>query len=434
MSDPHDRWQARFPLALGFLSIAMLLSGLGAWSVGTEIAGAVVAPGIVQVQSERQVIQHPDGGVVGEILARDGDSVAAGEVLLRLDGTFLLSELAIVEHQLAEIFARTARLTAERDGAETPDFAGWPDLETVDAAVMDELTLGQTNLFLARRSSLAQELRQLAEQRAQIERQIEGMEAQRLALGLQRDLLGAELADLAALLDRGLIEGTRLSALQREDARLMGEMGHLAAMVAEAQTRMSGVAIEALRVADRRREEAITRLRDLGAGVIELQERRLSLRERIARLDVRAPVAGVVFASRVVAERSVVQPAEPMMYIVPGDRPLQVSARIDPADVDQVHPGQGVALMFTTFDARTTPEVPGIVQRVSADAETDAVTGLTYYQAVILPDTATLASLTDLALIPGMPVETFLRTGDRTPLSYLTQPLRIYFQRAFREE
>ena len=434
MSAPDKRWSARFPLAVGASAIVLLLSGLAAWGVATEIAGAVVAPGAVEVQSERQVIQHPDGGVVGEILARDGDSVAAGDVLLRLDGTFLRSELIIVEQQLAEIFARRARLTAERDETETPDFGNRPDFATVDAPTLEGLIEGQSNLFEARRMSLGQELRQLGEQQVQIERQIDGTEAQLTALRRQRELITLELEDVQTLFDRGLVQASRLLELQREDARLQGEIGNLTALVAEAETRISALEIDGLRLSDSRREEAITRLRDLDFTEIELLERRISLRERISRLDVRAPVPGIIFASRVVAEQSVVQAAEPMMFIVPGDQPLQVSARIDPIDIDQVYPGQDVALMFTTFNRRTTPEIPGTVLRVSADAEMDEATGATYYQAVITPDDAALSAMPDLTLLPGMPVETFLRTEDRTPLSYLTQPLTVYLQRAFREE
>lgn len=434
MSKGSKRWSARLPLFVGFTSIFLMISGLGAWSVGTQIAGAVVASGVVEVQSERQVIQHPDGGVVGEILARDGDQVEAGDVLVRLDGTFLRSELAIVESQLAEIFARTARLIAERDGADAPDFSDWPDLETVSDETLGELVEGQRNLFEARLTSLVQEQRQLAEQRGQIDRQIEGMQAQLAALARQLELISDELEDVQSLFDRGLVQSGRLSLLQREEARLQGEIGNLTALVAEAETRISSLVISSLRLEDARREEAITRLRDFGYSRIELQERLISLRERIARLDIRAPVSGIVFASSVFAEQSVVQAAEPMMYIVPGDQPLQVSARIDPIDIDQVYPGQDVALMFTTFNRRTTPEVPGTVLRVSADAETDQASGITYYQAIIRPDEATLAAMPDVALLPGMPVETFLRTENRTPLSYLTQPLMVYFQRAFREE
>jgi HlyD family type I secretion membrane fusion protein len=431
---PARRWGVRLPLGVGFLAIALMLGGLGAWSVGTRIAGAVVAPGVVEVQSERQVIQHPDGGVVGEILARDGDSVGAGDVLLRLDGTFLRSELAIVETRLAELFARSARLMAERDGMLAPDFADRPGFETVQRAALADLIDGQRRLFEARNASALQERRQIAEQQAQIARQIDGMQAQLSALTRQRSLIATEVADMQSLFDRGLIQGPRLSELRREDARLEGEIGRLQAMVAEAETRISALGIESLRLVDRRREDAITRLRDLGLSRIELQERRLSLLERIARLDVRAPVPGTVFASRVVAEQSVVQSAEPMMFIVPGDRPLQVSARVDPVDIDQVYPGQDVSLMFTTFNRRTMPEVPGAVLRVSADAETDDVTGATFYQAVIQPDETALAALAGVTLLPGMPVETFLKTEERTPLSYLAQPLAAYFQRAFREE
>lgn len=434
MSRASAHLDARFALFVGFAAVFLMLGGLGAWSIGTRIAGAVVAPGVVAVRSERQVIQHPDGGVVGEILARDGDRVAAGDVLVRLDGTFLRSELAIVENQLAEIFARAARLAAERDDADAPDFGDRPELDTVAAETVTELVEGQRTLFAVRRAALAREQRQLAEQQAQIERQIEGMGAQLAALGRQRDLISGEVEDVQSLLDRGLVQGTRLSELLREEARLEGEIGNLTALVAEAETRISGLAIESLRLADQRREDAITRLRDLGFSRIELQERRISLRERIARLDVRAPVPGIVFASSVFAEQSVVQAAQPMMYIVPGDQPLQIAARIDTIDIDQVFPGQDVALMFTTFSRRTTPEIPGTVLRISADAETDEARGITYYQAIILPDDDALAAAPDLALLPGMPVETFLKTEDRTPLSYLTHPLTVYFQRAFREE
>ena len=411
----------------------LLVCGVGFWSVGTEIAGAVVASGTVQVESERQVVQHPDGGVVGEILARDGDNVAAGDVLVRLDGTFMQSELAVVERQLAEIFARRSRLIAERDGAEL-DFDEPPKFSLIEIGTIQDQINGQRNLLAARKESLGQEFQQLGEQQNQIERQIEGAEAQLTALRRQFDLIELELADVQSLFDRGLVQVTRLLELQRAEARLQGEIGGIISTVAEARTRISALEIEKLKLGGTRREEAISNLRDIQFSEIELQERRISLTERLARLDVRAAVAGTVFGSQVFAVRAVVQPAEPMMYLVPGDQPLQVSARISPIDVDQVYAGQGVSLMFTTFSRRTTPEVPGRVLRVSADAETDEATGATYYEAVLQPDSVALLKLDEITLLPGMPVEAFLKTEDRTPLSYLTQPLTVYFNRAFREE
>lgn len=434
MTDPARTWTARLPLTVGFAAIALLVGGLGAWSVGTEIAGAVVARGVVQVDSERQALQHPDGGVVGEVLARDGDIVAAGDVLVRLDGTFLRSELALIERQLAEIHVRRTRLAAERDGADRPDFGDVPEFLMLDADAIRDQIAGQQSLFDARRTSLSQEQSQIAEQQVQIERQIEGAEAQRAAADRQLALVAGELADVEALFARGLVQATRVSDLRREAARLEGEIGRLLSVIAEARTRIAALDIESLRIVDRRREAAIVELRDLQFGEFELEERRLSLIERLSRLDVRAPVAGTVLGSRVSAAQAVVQPAEPMMFLVPGDRPLQIAIRVVPEDIDQVRQGQDVTLLLTAFSRRTTPEIPGTILRVSADAVTDPQTGAAYFEAIAVPDPDALASLEELTLLPGMPVEAFVRTGDRSPLAYLVQPLAVYFTRAFREE
>jgi HlyD family type I secretion membrane fusion protein len=434
MTETGRTWSARMPLAVGFAALGLLVGGVGVWSVGTEIAGAVVTRGVVRVETERQVVQHPDGGVVGEILARDGDTVAAGDVLVRLDGTFLRSELVIVERQLAEIFARRARLEAERDGADRPDFGPLPDFAQIDAAAIRDQIAGQEALFAARATSLDQERRQIAEQQAQIARQIEGAEAQRVATQRQLDLTLGELADVEALFRRGLVQAARLLDLQREAARLEGEIGRLVSLAAEARTRIAALDIESLRIADRRREEAITQLRDIQYTEIELEQRRISLSERLARLDLRAPVAGTVFGSRVSAVRSVVQPAEAILYLVPGDQPLEVLTRIAPEDIDQVRPGQAVTLLLTAFSRRTTPEIPGTVLRISADATSEASGGAPFYEAIVVPDAQALAALPEVTLMPGMPVEVFLRTGDRRALSYLTQPLAVYFNRAFREQ
>jgi HlyD family type I secretion membrane fusion protein len=427
-------WSARLPLTVGFAAIALLLGGLGAWSVTTEISGAVVARGVVQVDGDRQVIQHPDGGVVGEILARDGDMVDEGQILVRLDGTFLRSERAIVERQLAEIHVRRARLEAERDAADAPDFSRIPAFALVEAEAIAGQIDGQQSLFDARRTSLAQEGRQIAEQQAQIERQIDGAEAQRTAADRQLALVSQELADVEALFARGLVQATRVSDLRREAARLEGEAGRLLSAIAEARTRIAALDIDRLRLTDRRREDAIAELRDLQVTEFELEQRRLGLVERLSRLDVRAPVAGTVLGSRVTAVQAVVQAAEPMMYLVPGGQPLQVSVRIAPEDIDQVRPGQPVTLVLTAFSTRTTPDIPGTVLRVSADAETDPRTAAPYFEAIVIPDAQALAALSGVTMLPGMPVEAFLRTEDRTPLAYLARPLTVYFGRAFREE
>lgn len=424
------RGRAGYPLALGASAILLLLLAVGGWGVGTTLAGAVVAPGHLEAEGERQAIEHAEGGVLAEILARDGDRVAAGAVLLRLDGTFLRSELAIVEGQLAEIHVRSARLRAERDGADLPAFDGAPGLDTVDAAALAALAEGERALFRARLDAQAGALRQIGTQRVQLGRRIEGLGAQSAALARERALLGEQIADLAALVDRGLAEAGRLSALRREAARLDGAGANLAAEMAAAEAEIAALDLEALRLADLRREEAIARLRDLGAMRFELEQRQLGLRERIARLEVRAPVAGTVFGSRIAAEGSVVRPGAATMFLLPEGRRLRVVARIDPSDADQVRPGQEVALVLAALDRGMAPELRGRVVTLSADAERDAATGAAHYRAVIEPDAAVLADLPGLR--PGMPVEAFLRTADRTPLSYLAEPLVRYFRRAFR--
>lgn len=434
MKGLERRQRATTPAMIGYCSVLLMLGAFGTWSIGTQISGAVLASGTVEVQSERQVIQHPDGGVVGEILARDGMRVQAGDVLLRLDGTFLWSELNIVENQLINIFASTARLEAERDGSKAPDFSQPPEFHLAYAETLSDLISTQRSLFYSRKSSLERAHQQIGDQKVQIELRITGMEAQHESMIRQRQFVIDELENLQSLFQRGLVQGARLSEFNREEARLEGEINNLSAMIAEARMRSSELNLEKSRLEDERREDALNRLTELSFRQLELQERRISLMERISRLDVRAPVSGVVFSSLVVAEQSVVRPADPLMYIVPDDQPFYVSARIDPIDIDQVYHGQDVSLMFTTFNRQTTPEIPGSVLRVSADAVTEESTGAKYYEAVVLPDEDVLDQNPGLRLMPGMPVESFLQTEKRTPMSYLIQPFTVYFHRAFRGE
>ena len=428
-------WRSTKQLAIGFIALFCLVVGLGGWAAMANIAGAIVSSGMIEVEANRQVVQHPEGGVVGEILADDGDVVEAGSVLVRFDDTLLRSELAIVEGQLFELMARRGRLEAERDDFEGIAFPDELEGMAAEAGIdVQNLKAGQLRLFAARRDSLKKEAEQLAERKIQIERQIEGSEAQLSALERQSQLLSEELADQTDLLNKGLAQASRVLALQREEARLLGQVGELTAAVAESRGRIAETEIEILKLKSSLREEAITTLRDLEYSEIELKERRLSTLETLSRMEVRAPSSGVVYGTTIYALRSVVRPAEPLMYIVPQDSPFVISARIEPIHIDQVHQGQEAKLVFSAFNARTTPELEGVVTKVSADVFTDEVTGQVYYAAEILPIEGELVKLEGQELLPGMPVESFIRTTDRTPLAYLTKPLMDYFNRAFREE
>jgi len=427
------RWPVRTPLLVGLAALALLVGGFGLWSVAATIAGAIVAPGQIEVERNRQVVQHPDGGVVGAILVEEGDAVEAGEVLVRLDGTLLESELAIVEDQLFEAMARGARLEAERDEADTVIFED----ELLEAARrrgdVGDMIDAQRRLFTARRDTLAREVEQLGRRQGQIESQIAGIDAERAALVLQLGFIREELASVRSLFEKGLAQASRVLALQREEARLEGSVGRLAASRAEAQGRITETGIEILKLAKQRREEAISRLSEVRARELEFAERRRKMRETLSRLDIRAPSAGLVYDLAVHAPRSVVRPAEPVMYIIPQDRPLIVTARIDPTDIDQISAGQAASLRFPAFDRRTTPALSGTVAKVSADAFVDETTRTSYYRVeIVLPENE-IARLEGRGLVPGMPVDVFIRTAERTPMSYLVKPLTDYFSKSFRE-
>ncbi|WP_037227486.1 HlyD family type I secretion periplasmic adaptor subunit [Roseobacter sp. GAI101] len=425
-------WRVWMPLSIGFGALVVLVGVLGVWSVTARIAGAVIASGMIQVENNRQVVQHPEGGVVGEILAKDGDEIEAGDVVMRLDDALLQSELAIVQGQLFEIKARQARLAAERDGLEDIVL---PD-ELVEAAAnspeIESMIDGQRSLFLARKESLRREADQISEQIAQANNQIEGTEAQLAAFQTQQDLILSELEDAESLLEKGLAQASKVSSLQREQARLLGEIGSLKATVAQLRGQIASLEIQVLKLTTTRREEANTTLSDLQYREIELAERRLSLRETLSRMEIRSPVSGVVYDSQIFALQAVLSPAAPIMYVIPQDQPLVVSARIEAINIDQVHVGQEASLRFVAFEQRTTPEIFGQVSRISADVFKDEVTGQSFYRAELLPREEELEKLGDQKLVPGMPVEAFIRTAERSPLSYLAKPLTDYFNKAFR--
>lgn len=426
-------WSPRGPILLGAGALAVLLGGFGLWSVTTTISGAIVANGQIQVEQNRQVVQHPDGGVVAAISVTEGQTVKAGDLLLTLDGSMLKSELSIVEGQLFELMARRARLEAERDDAAAPVMPA-ELVETAKArADVAELVDGQVKLFDARRDTVARSTEQLQRRSGQTREQINGIAAQATAMATQLDLVREELADQKALLDKGLTQASRVSELQRQEADMMGRAGELTAAKAEAEQRVTEVDLEVLRLAAQRREDASTQLRDIGSQELELVERRRALSEQIERLAVRAPVAGIVLGLAVTTPRAVVRPADPLLYIIPQDRPLVIEAQIPPIHIDEVRVGQEVRLVFPAFSSRTTPELFGVVSVVSADAFNDQKTGATFYRAEIVLEAADMVKLGDKELLPGMPVEAFIKTGDRTPMAYLLKPFTDYFQRAFRE-
>ena len=432
-TDPTTtRWSARKHLTIGILTLLVLVGGFGTWSVMAKITGALITSGQIEVDRNRQVVQHPDGGVVDEIVVGEGDTVLAGDLLLRLDATTLQSELAVVEGQLFEILARRARLEAERDNTALMVFS--PVLLEGATPEIQTLMDGQVRLFEARLETRKSAVEQLTQQRAQIASQMEGISAQQEALSTQRDLIAEELADQQSLLDRGLAQASRVLSLQREEARLLGTVGELTAQRAQAGERMTEIELQILGLSSARREEAITRLRDLQFSELELSERRRTLRRQLERLDIRAPVSGIVYGMQVFAPQSVIRPADPVLFLIPQDRPLVIATQVQAVDVDQIFVGQEVTLRFSAFDQRRTPELQGTVTLVSADVFQNETSGQSYYRAEVELNAGEMGRLpAGMTLIPGMPVEAFVRTADRSPLDYLIKPLADYFAKAFRD-
>jgi HlyD family secretion protein len=432
-TDETGRWNLRGFLLTGYVALFILVFGIGAWAAVTRISGAIVAAGAVEVEGNRQVVQHPTGGVIEAINARDGDEVKVGDVLIRLEGQSVISELGIVEGQWFEILARKSRLSAERDGLEAIEFESELVERAATAPEMTVLMEAQKQQFEARRKLQTEEEQQLGEQQQQIAKQIEGLIALSDATETQIELLTREIEGQEELLAQGLTQITRVLTPQRELARLRGAAGQTEATIAENRGKIAEIEIQRVRLDSQTREEAIAELRDLEFREIELRERRHTLLDDVEKLDLRAPVSGVVYGSTADTLRGVIIAAEPVMYVVPKDTPLVVRTRIEPVHIDQVHLGQAATLRFSAFDMRTTPEVQGHVTAVSADAIEDPQHGIRYYRADIILDEGMGEKLAGKTILPGMPVEAYISTEERSPLSFFVKPMADYFNRAFRE-
>lgn len=414
----------RGALATGLATLALLLMVLGGWGATARLSGAVIAPGRVEVAGSHQIVQHSEGGIVAEVLVTEGQAVAAGQPILRLDGGDLLSEQAILRAALLDLAARRARLEAEQDGA--PAIAFPPALDPPRDAQAALAVAGQTRLFRARAEARLRAADLLDRRAAQVQAQIAGLAAESAALGREVALIRADLSDQTTLLDRGHALAPRVRALARDAAQAEGRLAALDAARAAAEARLTEIAAEALRHEAEARQSASAELRDIAPRQAELAERDRQLSARFARLTVAAPVAGRVLGLSVTTPGAVIRPAETLAHVVPADRPLVVAARLRPEDVDAVRPGTRATLVPTALPAAARDDLTGTVTLLSADALADPAGGPPFFRALIAPDVAS-------DLLPGMPVEVFLRTADRTPLQWLTDPFTAYFARALRE-
>ncbi|RZN01089.1 HlyD family type I secretion periplasmic adaptor subunit [Bradyrhizobium genosp. SA-3] len=423
----------KFHLMLGLAIVLVLVVGLGGWASTVLISGALIAPGQIVVESNVKKVQHPTGGVVGEVRARDGDVVKAGDVVVRLDDTVTKANLAIVTKNLDAAQARAARLQAEQRGVDKIEF---PQslLERADDPDVKVLLSAETKLFDVRVNGRTGQKAQLRERITQLNEEIAGLSAQEKAKDQEIALVQNELTGVRELYDKRLVQISRLTQLERDSARLNGERAQYIASRAQAKGKITETELQIIQIDKDVVSEVSKDLRETNDKIGELIERKVAAEDQLRRVDIRAPQDGMVLQSTVHTVGGVVTAGDALMLIVPQADDLQVEAKVNPVDIDKLQIGQKTLLRLSAFNQRTTPELNGVVSRVSPDVTTDQRTGQSYYTIRVSMPAEEVARLGDVKMIPGMPVEAFVQTGDRTMLSYLMKPLHDQLMRAFREK
>ncbi|MBX9824175.1 MAG: HlyD family type I secretion periplasmic adaptor subunit [Xanthobacteraceae bacterium] len=417
----------------GLIIVLVLAGGVGGWAGTMTLSGALIAQGQVVVDSNVKKVQHPTGGIVGELRVRDGDRVKQGDVVVRLDETVTRANLAIVNKGLNELYARRARLESERDGLASVKFPGDLLARESDpevAALLD----GERKLFDLRSSARNGQKAQLRQRIEQLQEEIRGLKAQRESKEKEIKLIIREKEGVHDLWKQKLVPLTKLTQIERDETRLEGEAGQLVAQTAQAGGKISETELQILQIDRDLSSEVAKETREIEGKIGEFVERKVTAEDQLKRIEIRAPQDGTVFQSNVHTVGGVITAGDAIMLVVPEADSLTVEAKVNPQDIDQVREGLPALLRFSAFNQRTTPEIYGKVSRISADASTDQRTGQAYYTVRIALPADEVAKLGEVRIVPGMPVETFIQTGDRTMISYLTKPLHDNLMRMFREK
>ena len=427
------RASIRLHLIIGLSVVGLLAGGLGGWASTQQISGALIAPGQIVVESNVKKVQHPTGGVVGEVRAHDGDLVKAGDILVRLDDTVTRASLAIVTKNLDAAYARAARLEAEQRGIDHINFP-MQVLDRTNDPDVNNLMRSEMKLFDVRVNGRAGQKAQLRERVTQLNEEIAGLTAQEKAKDQEIALVEKELEGVRQLYEQHLVQISRLTTLERDTARLNGERAQYVASRAQAKGKISETELQIIQVDKDMVSEVSKDLRETNDKIGEFVERKVTAEDQLRRVDIRAPQNGMVLQSTVHTVGGVITAGDAIMLIVPQSDDLQVEAKVNPQDIDKLQVGQKTLLRLSALNQRTTPELNGVVSRVSPDVTTDQRTGQSYYTIRVTMPSEEIARLDAAKLIPGMPVEAFVQTGDRTMMSYLMKPLHDQLMRAFREK
>ncbi|MEL7547287.1 MAG: HlyD family type I secretion periplasmic adaptor subunit [Pseudomonadota bacterium] len=415
----------------GWLVILVVFGGFIAWSVLAPFEGAVAATGAVAVESEHKAIQHLEGGIVADIAVREGDAVAEGMVLIRLDTTKIQAEFDSVRSRLFDLHAREARLVAEHQDLTELSLANTAEAFMGESAFANALA-DQQSLLVARRQSRSTQVSILNQRIAQLQRRVDGLRSEAAAKTDQASLIQSEINDFASLVERGLAPRPRLLSLQREQVELSGAGNALQSEIEATRVQIGEARMEVINLTEGFRETTLEELGLIRTELADLSAQYIALQDRMSRLDIRAPRGGRVLGVRTHTVGGVIAPGDPVMFIVPENDRLVVKARIRPQDVDKVELGQVVDLRFSAFSAQDTPQVDGTLIGLSADAVTDQSGQNSFYEGVVSFDPVA-PELSDLRIVPGMPVDAMIRTEDRSVISYLLKPITDAVAVTFRE-
>jgi HlyD family secretion protein len=428
---PND--EIRGYLRTGGVVVFILVGGIGGWAATSSLAGAVIVPGTVVVDSNTKKIQHQTGGIVGEIRVADGDHVNTGDLLIRLDETITHANLLVITKQRDENAARLARLKAERDSADHIEVPGSLK-DRINDPEIAAIIAGETTLFQSRRTAHDGQKAQIRERIDQLREEIVGLAGQQAANAKQLSLIEQELKGVDDLFAKNLVPVTRVTTLRRDASRLEGESAQLISSVAQAKGKIAENELQAIQIDQDFRTDVIKELRDLEGKEAELSEHQVTAEDQLRRVEIRAPQSGIVHELAVHTVGGVITPGEQMMMIVPDNDELVVEVKVPPQDIDRVHMGQTAFIRFPAFNMRTTPEFNGSVTRISADTSREAQSTQTHYLARVALSPQEKQRLGRLKLLPGMPAEVHLKTAERTALSYFLKPLAEQMSKAFREQ
>ncbi|MDJ0685093.1 MAG: HlyD family type I secretion periplasmic adaptor subunit [Alphaproteobacteria bacterium] len=420
------------PLLIGLLLIGAFFGGFGAWSIKTELDSAAVAPGVLMVETNRKTVKHLEGGIVGEILVREGDAVQADQLLFRLDATQAAARLDLLSSRQVTALAREARLKAEQVGAAAIDFPPRIADASPDSAVA-VTRAAEEAIFEARRRSREGQVSILNQQIAAFREEIIGLEGQIAAQGKQIELITEEIADLEQLFEKGLARKARMLLMQREQVEIEGqraqhraEIARIRQAIGETKIRINELTVEFVNA-------VVAELSEVQAELLDLEEQVRAARDVLVRTDIKSPADGVVIGLTAHTVGGVIGPGEAILEIVPQDEKLVIDARVDPVDADIVLPGLEAQISFSAFSSRDNNPSRGIVTWVSGDGILDDQTGARYYLARVEIDKEGLVGVELGDLRPGMLADVFILTGKQRPIDYLIDPLTRNLQKSLRE-